>query len=192
MREFLSMYPLAVTAIAVAAGLVLILALWLWRRGRRRPSISDALAAVAVEHLHDIVLPDLVDGEIHIEHLLLTSNGILVVNVKNYEGTIFAGERMDQWTAIGATGRSTFQNPLPNLYDRVAAVRQLVRDVEVRGMVVFPSTADFSKGHPADVFLPDQLREAYAKPEPSDLGRLIEAFGPHWDRIRAAVRPASA
>jgi hypothetical protein len=177
--------------IAAAGVLLLVVLVWIWRKRRRQPSIADALAAVAVDHLEDIVVPDGLGGEIHLEHLLLTSNGILVVNVKNYEGAIFAGERMDQWTAIGSVGRSTFQNPLPNLHDRVHAVRQLVRDVDVRGLVIFPSTADFSKGRPDEVMLPDDLRTAYAKPDQSDLGRRIEAFGPHWDKIRAAVQPAS-
>ncbi|MGD8339630.1 MAG: nuclease-related domain-containing protein [Gammaproteobacteria bacterium] len=192
MAEWLSGLDAPSTVGIAAAGVLLLVVLvWIWRKRRRQPSIADALAAVAVDHLEDIVVPDGLGGEIHLEHLLLTSNGILVVNVKNYEGAIFAGERMDQWTAIGSVGRSTFQNPLPNLHDRVHAVRQLVRDVDVRGLVIFPSTADFSKGRPDEVMLPDDLRTAYAKPDQSDLGRRIEAFGPHWDKIRAAVQPAS-
>ena len=177
---------LAGTFVLLIGGLV-----WRWRRQRRRSSIGDALAAVAVEHLQDVLVPDNMGGEIHLEHLLLTTHGVLVVNVKRYEGAVFASERMDQWTAIGPEGRSSFQNPLPNLYDRVAAVRQLVRDVEVRGVVVFPSVADFSKGRPDGVLLPEDLLEAYAKPDQTDVGRLTEAFEPHWDRILEAVRPAS-
>jgi hypothetical protein len=191
-ETFAEIDPVVIAAIAAGCGVLLILVVWLWRKRRRPPSIADALAAVAVERLQDVVVPDGLGGEIHIEHLLLTSKGILVVNVKNYAGAVFAGERMDQWTAIDSGGRSTFQNPLPNLHDRVHAVRQLVRDVEVRGLVVFPSTADFSKGRPDDVVLPEDLRTAYAKPDQSDLGRRIEAFGPHWDKIRAAAQPASA
>lgn len=183
--------PAILTALAGAGVVLLVVVVWWWRKRRRPPSIADALAAVAVEHLQDVVVPDGLGGEIHLEHLLLTSNGILVVNVKNYEGAVFAGKRMDQWTAIDAGGRSTFQNPLPSLHDRVHAVRQLVRDVEVRGLVIFPSTADFSKGRPDDVILPEDLRTAYAKPDQSDLSRRIEAFGPHWDKIRAAAQPAS-
>jgi hypothetical protein len=129
-------------------------------------------------------------GEIHIEHLLLTVGGILVVNVKPYEGVIFASDRMDQWTVIGPTGRSTFPNPLGSLYDRIAAVRQLVRDVDVAGFVVFPALADFSKGRPADVLLPADLLEAYAQTDAADAGRVTSVFGPHWEKIAGSVRPA--
>jgi len=175
-----------------AAALVLIaIFAWLWWKRRRRSSIHDTLRAIAVERLENILLPDGMGGEIHIEHLLLTARGILVLNVKRYEGVVFASDRMDQWTAIGPKGRSAFPNPLSALYDRVAAVRQLVRDVQVEGFVVFPSLADFSKGRPDDVRLPQDLLEAYAKPDKGDIGRLTEAFAPHWDRIRESAQPAS-
>ena len=180
-----------IAAIAAAA-LVLAVLLWLLLLRRRRSStLRSALAAIAVEHIEDVVVPDGIDGEIHIEHLLLTARGVLVLNVKFYEGVIFAGDRMEQWTVIGPGGRSTFNNPLPSLYDRVAAVRQLIRDVNVTGYVVFPSSADFTKGRPADVMLPEDLQGAYAKPDKAELGRVTEAFAPHWELIRRAARPAS-
>jgi hypothetical protein len=175
----------------VAAALALAVLLWLLLRRRRRSTIRSALAAVAIEHIRDVVVPDGIDGEIHIEHLLLTARGVLVLNVKTYDGVVFAGDRLDQWTAIGAGGRSTFNNPLPSLYDRVAAVRQIIRDVDVTGYVVFPSSADFSKGRPADVMLPEDVQSAYAKPDKAALGRVTEAFAPQWEVIRSAARPAT-
>jgi hypothetical protein len=181
---------LAYGVIALAAALIAAWLVWRWWQRRKGSSISDALKAIAVEHLENVLVPDGMGGEIQIEHLLLTRRGILLLDVKRYKGIVFASERMDQWTAIDSGERSTFQNPLPTLYDRVAAVTQLVRDVEVVGFVVFPSLADFSKGRPRDVTLPEDLREAYAKPDKADLARLMEAFEPYWEKIRAAVRPA--
>jgi hypothetical protein len=181
-----------VGGVAFAATLLVGLLLFLWWKRRKRSSIRDALSAIAIERLDDVLVPNGMGGEIHLEHLLLTKRGILVLNVKRYEGVIFASDRMDQWTAIGSDGRSTFQNPLANLYDRVAAVRELVRDIEVAGFLVFPSQADFSKGRPADVVLPEDLVKRYAIPDPTELRSLTEAFEPHWERIRAAVRPASS
>jgi Nuclease-related domain len=180
-----------VIGLLAAAALLLIALLAIWWRRRRRSTIRDVLAAIAVDHLDDVLVPDGMGGQIHVEHLLLTVRGILVLDVKAYDGIIFASDRMDQWTVIGPRGRSTFPNPLGSLYDRVAAVRQLVRDVEVGGYVVFPALADFSKGRPQDVILPDDLGAAYAKPDPAEVAKLLEAFEPHWERIRAAVQPAS-
>jgi len=179
-----------VAGIVVALALLAIGAWFFWKR-RQHSTIGQSLAAIAIEHLEDVVIPDGMEGEIHIEHLLLTRRGVLVLNIKSYEGVVFAADKLDQWTVIGPAGRLAFNNPLPSLYDRVAAVRQLLRDIEVAGFVVFPAGADFSKGRPDDVILPEDLIAAYAKPEKADLGRLIDAFGPHWEALRAATRPAS-
>ena len=173
-------------AAALAALLVVIV-----RRRRNRSSIREALKAIAVDQVEDVLVPDGMGGEIHIEHLLLTARGIVILNVKRYEGVIFAGDRMDQWTVIGPRGRSTFPNPLGTLYDRIAAVRQLVRDVDVAGFVVFPAEADFSKGRPDEVLLPDDLAAAYARPDKRELGKLTEAYASHWETIKASARPAA-
>ena len=181
--------PFVVAAVVVLIGIA---GLLIWRKRRGRVTVHSALKAIAVDRLEDILVPDGMGGEIHIEHLILTTRGILVINIKQYEGVIWASDRMDQWTAMGREGRSTFRNPLPTLYDRVAAVRQVVRDVDVAGYVLFPAHADFSKGRPADVMLPDDLIAGFGKPEQADLARLIEAFEPYWEKIRGAVKPASA
>jgi Nuclease-related domain len=177
--------------LSLASLALILLCFWLWRRSRRRSTVETALAAIGIKRLRDIFIPDGMGGEIHIEHLLLTVRGILVLNVKPYEGVIFASDRMDQWTAIGSSGRSTFPNPLSSLYDRIAAVRQLVRDIEVAGFVVFSSQADFSKGRPADVLLPQDLLAGYARTDEADHGRVTGAFEQHWEKIVAAARSAS-
>jgi hypothetical protein len=131
-------------------------------------------------------------GQIQLEHLLLTANGLVIIDVKEFEGTIFAGDRMQEWTVIGQQGRFTFPNPLGTLYDRIAAVRQLVRDVPVTGHVLFAHSAAFSKGRPKDVLLPTELVELYPKPERADLEQLLESLAPHWQRVKGATEPVRA
>jgi hypothetical protein len=174
--------------IAVAVALIGGLAGFRWWR-KRGPLSAQALQAVAIEHLRDVLVPDGMGGQIQLEHLLLTANGVVVIDVKAFEGTIFASDRMEEWTVIGKQGRFTFPNPLGTLYDRIAALRQLVRDVPVAGHVLFAPGADFSKGRPRDVVLPAELIELYRKPERAELERLLEAFAPHWDHIKAATEP---
>jgi hypothetical protein len=162
----------------LAAALAAVVIVWLWLR-RRRPELTQALADVSIDRLQNVLLPDGMGGQIQVEHLLLTANGFVVVDVKAFEGTIFASDRMAEWTVIGQRGRFTFPNPLGTLYDRVAALRQVVRDVPVVGYVLFGAKADFSKGRPKDVVLPDELIELHRKPDPADLERLLVAFAPH-------------
>ena len=176
-----------VLVLAVAA----VVGWWFWLR-RRELTLSQVLASVAIDRIQDVLLPDGMGGQIQIEHLLLTGNGLLVIDVKAFEGTIFASERMAEWTVIGKKGRFTFPNPLGTLYDRVAALKQLVRDVPVTGLVLFGERADFSKGRPRDVLSPQELMERYARPEQADLERLLVAFAPHWERVKGATEPAPA
>ena len=173
---------------ALAVVLVAVIAWWLWRR-RGGLEMARALEAVAIERLENVLLPDGMGGHIEIEHLLLTGQGLVVIDAKSFAGTIFASERMAEWTVIGKNGRFTFPNPLGTLYDRVAALRQLVRDVPVAGHVLFGGAADFSKGRPRDVLSAAELVELYRRPEQADLGRLLVAFSPHWDRVKAAIAP---
>jgi Nuclease-related domain len=178
-------------AAVAAVALIAFVARRLWLR-RRGPMVEQALRGVAIDRLRDVLVPDGMGGQIQIEHLLLTANGLVVIDVKAFKGTIFAGDRMAEWTVIGQAGRFTFPNPLGTLYDRVAALRQLARDVPVAGVVLFAAGADFTKGRPKDVLLPAELLERYRKPEQADLERLLVAFSPHWDRVKAAMEPVRA
>jgi hypothetical protein len=186
----MSQYGIVIAA-ALAVALVVALVWWFLRR-RRGPELAQALEAVAIERLQNVLLPDGMGGQIHVEHLVLTGQGLVVIDAKAYAGSIFAGERMAEWTVIGKNGRFTFPNPLGTLYDRVAALRQLVRDVPVAGFVLFAGDADFTKGRPRDVLSAAELVERYRRPDAADLERLIVAFAPHWERVKEATEPAPA
>jgi hypothetical protein len=183
----MSQYGIA-TGIALGLLLAVIGGWLLWRR-RRGPELARALEAVAIERLQNVLLPDGMGGHIQVEHLLLTGQGFVVIDAKSFAGTIFASERMAEWTVIGKSGRFTFPNPLGTLYDRVAALRQLVRDVPVAGYVLFGGNADFSKGRPRDVLSAAELVELHKRPGKEDLEPLLVAFAPHWDRVKEAIEP---
>ena len=177
-------YVLAGIAVAVLLATIII-----YRR-RNRTGIDELLRAVAVESMRDILLPDGMGGQIHLQHVLLTSKGLLVLDVKTVKGMVFAGDRLDEWTVIGNAQRFTFQNPQRALYDRVAALKAKTRDIPIAGHVLFLADAQFNEGRPADVILPDELRTRYGKPEKAELERLMEAFYPHWEKVKAGCEPA--
>ena len=183
----LSQYGI-VAGIGLLAVLLLLGAWLVWRR-RNGPEVARALEAVAIDRLQNVLVPDGMGGHIQVEHLLLTGQGLVVIDAKAFVGTIFASERMAEWTVIGKQGRFTFPNPLGTLYDRVAALRQLVRDVPVAGYVLFAGAADFTKGRPRDVLSAAELVERYRRPDQADLEQLLVAFAPHWDRVKAAIQP---
>ncbi len=174
---------------AVTVGLV---AFVRGKRPRRRPRVDldSEVRAVAVEAEHGVLMPNGMGGHIEIEHLLLTAGGVVVVDTKHVEGTIFGSDLMDEWTAIHQHRRFTFANPQHTLYDRVAAVRRLVGDVPVQGHVVFPPLANFSKGRPRAVMLPAEFAAHYRQPDRNDIERVRAAFGAPWQQVKAALQPA--
>jgi len=91
------------TLIAAAGALVVLVTLsaWLLLRRRRGPELKQALEAVSIERLQNVLLPDGMGGHIQVEHLLLTGQGLVVIDAKSFAGTIFASERMEEWTVIG-------------------------------------------------------------------------------------------
>ena len=179
--------------IALAAAFVLLVGWLAWRRWRRPGSDTrSVLKSVSVALLHDVLVPDGMGGQIYVDHLLLTSRGIAVIDVKDFAGAVFASDRMQEWTVIGEGRRFGFPNPQGTLLDRIAAVRQLVSNVPVEGHIVFGNEADFSKGRPRHVILARELERHFGKPGAADRERLTEAYAPHWARIRkASVRVGS-
>lgn len=174
--------PWAMSLAAVAALLLLWLALR-WFTGRRTP-LQKALGDISYERIEKLVIPSADEGEIQIDQLLLTSQGLLILEVKDVQGTVFGSDKMSDWTVIAQERRFTFPNPQPGLYDRIAAVKQIVREVPVSGRVLFLDGAEFTKGVPSMVCDLDELVREFGEPNKDAARFKIEAFKPHWELIR--------
>jgi hypothetical protein len=187
--------PLPWLAAAAAALLVLLAlaipALRFWRRRRARRALLAQLARVSSAHLKDVILPDGNGGWFHVDYLLLTRTGVLVLDLRDLPGLIFGGEQMNEWTVMHKNERRTFPNPLGPLYDRVAAVRLLAGEgVAVEGRVVFTERGMFPKGHPRLVTrLAALADELPVLPEGGD-GAATPPLDPVWARICAAATPS--
>ncbi|HHQ13829.1 MAG TPA: NERD domain-containing protein [Chromatiales bacterium] len=133
------------------------MALWLLVRRRRARSPEAQLKAASHGLLENFLIPDGDGGEIHLDYAVLGSDSIMVLDLRDIEGHVFGSNAMQDWTVIADQRRFTFSNPQPALYDRVAAVKRLLPDVPVQGMIVFGARADFSKGRPGHVMMFDEL-----------------------------------
>jgi hypothetical protein len=159
---------------------------WLLFGRRSRPrSLATVLNEIAFERLEGLVIPKVDEGEIQIDHLVLTAQGLVVVDIKDVQGNVFGSDKMDKWTVIADDKRFTFNNPQPALYDRIAAVRQIVRQVPVAGRVVFLDGATFTKGIPSLVCDLDDLQSEFGDWDANAAKVKIEAFMPHWEQIKA-------
>ena len=97
---------------------------------------------------------------------------------------------MQDWTVINEERRFTFANPQPALYDRIAAIRAIVRQVPVSGRILFLDGASFTKGVPNLVATFDDLMEEFAVSDKAGARDRVEAFKPHWERIRENAVPS--
>ena len=164
---------------------VLLLLIWLWYRRKAGGSqLQRVLSDISHDRIDGLLIPNGDDGEIQIDHLLLTSQGLLIVDIKDVVGTVFGSDKMQEWTVIAKDRRFTFSNPQPALYDRIAAVRHIVRQVPVAGRIVFLDGATFTKGIPSLVAGIDELQAEFGEADKSAANVKVEAFKPHWDLIR--------
>ena len=170
-----------------AIGVLLLIWLIYKRFFARGSSLENALAAIGFDHVEELVIPSADEGEIQVDKLILTSKGLLILEIKDVQGTVFGSDKMQDWTVIAADRRYTFPNPQPALYDRIAAVRQIVRQVPVAGRVVFLDGADFTKGVPSMVCNLEELVAEFGEPDKAAAKFKIEAFTPHWELIRKAA-----
>lgn len=160
-----------------------------WRRYRARRQLIKSFETVSMDLLRDILIPDGSDGQLHIDFLLLTGRGLLVVDYRDVEGVVFGGEHMREWAVMNGSERSTFLNPLETLYDRVAAVRLLAGEIPVEGRIVFTGRAKFPKGRPPRVMRLDLLEQEYPPAAPGT-AHPAERYRTAWEQLKAQVEPS--
>ena len=160
-----------------------------WRRRQSRRALCAQMAAISTDYLHDVLLPDGNGESFHVDFLLFTGLGIVVVDLRDSPGLIYGSEQMNEWTVMDKSRRSTFPNPLGPLYDRMAAVRTLAGEgVPVDGRIVFTDRGSFPKGHPKAVTRLGSL--ASELPPPTAGVALLSPAQPAWERVKQASSPS--
>jgi hypothetical protein len=180
-----------IAAVLAAIGAAIYFGVRLWQRHSRRKALLLRLERIAYDAAHQVLVPDGMGGFIHIDHLLLTQKGLVVLDTRRVVGVIFGGDQMSEWTVMSRKQRFTFDNPQPSLYDRVAAVKMLAGDAPVEGRLVFSNQGKFTKGMPKWVLMLDDLevefplvnRSARSAPQ-------FEKLNESWARVKSQLRPS--
>jgi hypothetical protein len=131
--------------------MVLVGVLWGLRHYRKTPKIDRLLRRqlrrLKVPFLHDIYLPDGMDGQIHIDYLARAGDTIFVIDVIHCDGLLFAGDRMDRWSEVKGMRTYRFDNPLNGNLMRTGSVRSLVPNMARHRGPGCPSLiSEFSQG----------------------------------------------
>ena len=97
---------------------------------------------------------------------------------------------LPEWAVMNGSVRSTFQNPLGQLYDRLAVVRQVAGKVPVDGRVVFTARGSFPRGRPKRVVMLDSLDEEFPLADRRLDPSPAAAWAEDWARLREVATPS--
>src|ERR1700691_736287 len=179
------------TAIAVAAVLAGLFLLWRWdRRRRMRAARARAVTNCGFEHLRNVLVPDGQGSTLHVDFLLLTARGLVVIDLRDVTGNIFGGDQMTEWTVMHRALRYTFPNPQTGLYDRIAAVRALAPEVPIEGRAGFTPSGGFPKGLPRNTLMLESLSAEFPASDRQAMSELLERWMPSWRVIEKSVAPS--
>lgn len=106
--------------------------------------------------LNDLTLPDGQGSTTQIDHILLSPNGIFVIETKNYKGWIFGGERQKMWTQKIYKKSYRFQNPIHQNYKHMKVLESVLSDIVspefMHSIIVFMPDAEFKTAMPTNVY----------------------------------------
>ena len=190
--------PRALTAAAVLLGVlvgVLGVFVWRWYRARRERRMRLArITGMSVDFVRDVLVPDGGGGTLHVDYLMLTPQGVLIIDLRDVTGNVFGSDAMTEWTVMDDARRFTFGNPEGGLYDRIAAVKAIVGDaaeIPVEGRVIFTRRANFPKGMPRLTMSEESLDSAFTPGDRAQSEAAVEPWREAWQRLRAALRPSN-
>lgn len=125
--------------------------------------IRRALNVRSKDVLHDVLLPGAYGGLAKIDHAIMTAGGILCIRSPSMQGIVFGEENDAQWININGVKRRRFLNPLIQNEGRVRAIRNVVPNVPVTNLVIFPDAVQFSSPPPKNVIRLSELESFVAK-----------------------------
>jgi len=182
---------LVALVLAVATVLGGLFYLWRWdQRRRMRVVRTFAVTSCGFDHMRDVLVPDGQGNSLHVDFLLLTARGVIVIDLRDIAGNIFGGDQMSAWTVMHRAQRFTFVNPQTGLYDRIAAVRALAQGLPVDGRIVFTGSGHFPKGLPRHTLMLDSLPSEFPVADRETMRTVLERWMPGWSAIRKSVAPS--
>jgi len=163
---------------------------WLLRkRDARRVA---RVTAGSADYLRNVLVPDGNGGDYHLDFVLLTSRGVVVIDMRDIIGNVFGGDQMTAWTLMSGPSRTTFVNPQAGLYDRIASVKAVIQDQQtpVEGRIVFTKHAKFPKGLPRFTVMLESVAAEFPKLGAAELEIAVSKYRPGWTRLKEVAKPS--
>ena len=172
--------------------LFLLIVYFLYRfitRNQQGRKIKRILRKISKDMMSDIMLPDGLENLVHIDYILLRPDGLFVIDLKDYAGLLFGGEKTDQWAQVVGRKSYKFDNPLYQIENKVLAVKSLIPEANIEGLVVFTEAGEFPKGKPDSIYMLDALsKDMKPVARKADVSGLL-ATG--WDKLNQLAQQAA-
>lgn len=131
-----------------------------WLGEKRVKTVTLQLNPDHYTIFHDVTLPTST-GTTQIDHIIISTHGIFVIETKNYSGWIFGSEKSSYWTQINYKNKNKFQNPLRQNYKHIKtlqALTQLPFNI-FHSVIVFAGNATFKTDLPRNVIKQHGLKK---------------------------------
>ena len=103
--------------------------------------------------LKNITLP-IVGGTTQIDHLLISTQGVFVIETKGLSNWIFGSEKQARWTQKTFSGKYKFQNPLHQNYKHIKELERyfdFLPENTFKSVIVFSGKVEFKSKMPENV-----------------------------------------
>ena len=187
----LTIDPILIAAMLAATGASVVASVFIWRALRRRRARLERRArieSISIDHVRDVLLPDGGGGYFHLDYLLWTPLGLLLLDLREVRGHLFGGDQLTEWTMMDGTRRMAFPNPQESLYDRLAALRALAPEFQVDGRIVFGDGAELPKLLPRFTIREMSLATDFVMGDRQLAARAAEELRPAWVRVKAVLQ----
>ena len=129
----------------------------------KKGKINRRIRKISAAVLKDVELDMGDDQYAFFEYIVLLADRIMIIEIKDFAGHIFASEQINQWTQILSGKSYKFSNPFFELERKTDLLKHIVPADKLGGMIVFTDNADFPKGRPQNVWLLGELTGIYGK-----------------------------
>jgi hypothetical protein len=186
--------PWVLGILAVALGVLVGLAgarAWrTYRAYRARERRAARLRRISLDMVRDVFLPDGTGNGLHVDYLLLTTRGLLILDLRDWIGNGFGSDSMTEWTVMAGSRRFTFANPQGAMYNRLAALSAIAGEVPVDGRIVFGSQFAFPKGTPRMTLREESLEAEFPLGDRAAAERVVEPWRDVWLTLRSSLPPS--
>jgi len=174
----------------IAVALLALLGSRAWVLRRRDARRVARVTSGAADYLRNVLVPDGNGGDYHLDFVLLTSRGVVIIDMRDFSGIVFGGDQMTAWTLMSGPSRTTFVNPQAGLYDRIASVKAIATDTPVEGRIVFTKRAKFPKGLPRFTVMLDSVAAEFPRLGAAELEISVSKYRPGWTKLKEAAKPS--